>query len=39
MGFVPFLPVWMGPLEVLVLLVGLGALGFLVREFVRESAG
>jgi hypothetical protein len=32
MGFVPFLPVWMGVLEVLVALVGLGAVGFLVRE-------
>jgi outer membrane protein assembly factor BamB len=32
LGFVPFLPVWVGVPELLVALVGLGALGFLVRE-------
>jgi len=32
MGFVPFLPVWVGVPELLVALVGLGALGVLLRE-------
>lgn len=36
MGFVPFLPVWFGFSELLAALVGLGALGFLVREAANE---
>lgn len=32
LGFVPFLPTWMGPVEVLALLGGLGSLGFLAVQ-------
>ncbi|MFC7227844.1 aryl-sulfate sulfotransferase [Salinirubellus salinus] len=37
LGFVPFLPTWMGPVEVLAALSGLGALGFLAVQRRREA--
>jgi hypothetical protein len=38
LGFVPFLPTWMGPVELLALLGGLGSLGFLAVERRRDTA-